>query len=1220
MNGFLAILLFSLSILGGHAYSHERIDVSSGLSNNQVLCLATDNEGYVWVGTEAGLNRTGAGICTKFYRPQGWQHGHRGNGDKVMSLYYDKQSGMLFAGTESGLDLVDSRTGTYRRATGDSLLNYGVQDMATDHKGGVWLFYDNGQVQHVDCGSLSVRALPTETRKGNRSGLDDGNGCLYIGHGNGGMSIVDSRTGETLCTYAHDNDNPTSIPGNNVRCIYQDSHRRIWVGTDQGLAVFHPVEGTFQEIRQKDSPYSDNVFDIREMSDGQLYVACDVGGVSTVDCHRMAYTEQPPYALSSLNSRCLLEDRYGNIWIGSHSSGIDFVPKREPLLHQLPYRNAQGGRQAVYAIANDGQGQLWVNGEDEISLWQGMTRRGSWHISAARNRAHSYARSMMVDKSGQVWMGMEDEGVIRFDPQKHRFEKIDIGYDSPDIHCFFEDRDGSVWIGSEFGICVYKNGAVSHREDIDRMVCKAPVTSFVRLGESLLMTTQGYGVTLYDCYTETYRQLHLSDGLPTENINQALTDGKGGVWLATKRGIVFLPDIKNKKDIVCYDNRHGLADNQVQAIALDRQGRIWASTFTHIACLDGEQFHNYNGFARQQIGGFVTGSVAQMPDGGIAFGSSNGVCYVNPDMRGAENDAALPKIAVCNIWQPTADGTEAISLLPNAGGRIELNYQQNTFQIITTVDNYAQLGFVDMAYMMKGLEDKWYDLDDKMEVTFRSLPPGKYTFILKAKLKNQNWEEAQETRLTVNIAPPIWRSWWAWIVYALLTTISVWYIFHAYKRHLALQNSLELSRRESLQKQELNEERLRFFTNITHELRTPLTLILGPLEDLAADNSLTPASRRKVETINKSAGRLRALINQILEFRKTETQNRHLTVARGDTCQAVKEIVMNYRELNRNPLVEIRYQQQGQPPTVYFDSEVISTILNNLLSNAVKYTEQGSITVTVEDKDKEDLLIHVADTGYGISAEALPHIFDRYYQAKGSHQASGTGIGLSLVKALADLHEAQIAVQSEEGKGCEFVLTLSVANTYPNALHKEDNGEYQSSDGENQLADGENQSSKKDERPLLLVVEDNEDIRQYIAESLSDDFQILQARDGQEGLALTTENVPDLVVSDIMMPKMNGIQMTKLIKDNIQTCHIPVILLTAKDTDEDKEEGYDSGADSYLTKPFTAKLLTSRIRNLLASRRRLAELLSSSGIDNIPSSTPSPQSTSAVSTVNSCSD
>ncbi len=1203
MNKFLIIFLLTSGSLWAQPYSHKQIDVSNGLSNNLVLSLATDNEGYVWAGTEAGLNRIGAGICTKFHKPQGWQHGARGNSDKVMSLYYDKPSGTLFVGTESGLDIVNSQTGFYMQNTiGDSLLNYGVQDITTDHHGGVWLFYDNGKVQHVVCANLKVSTLPVKCKKGNRSGLDDGEGHLYIGHGKGGMSIVDSRTGETAGTYVCEQGNEKSIPGNNVRKIYQDSHRRIWVGTDHGLALFDPSKGIFREIRHKDNPYDDNVYDIQEMSDGRLWVACDVGGISMVDCQQMAYTEQTNIVLTSLNSRCLLEDRYGNIWVGNHSTGIDFLSNKEPLVRQLPYRNTQGQQQAVYAITNDRQGRLWVNGEDELSLWQGETLIDSWRIQGLRNRAHSYARSMMVDKAGQVWMGMEDEGVIRFDPQNKRFEHIDIGYDAPDIHSFYEDTDGSIWIGSEFGVCVYRNGIISHEEQIDKLTRKAPVSSFVRLGGKMLMATQGNGVVILDSKTGESRLLHMADGLPTENINQALADGKGGVWLATNKGVVFLP-VKSGEKPVCYDSRQGLADGQVQALALDNHGRLWISTFTHLSCLDNNekrQFHHFNGDGHLPIGGFVAGSVAQMDGGTIAFGSSNGVCYVSPDLNAAGREAALPKIAICNIYQPTAKGTETIGLLPGKEGKIKLNYQQNTLQIVATVDNYAQLGFVDMTYMMKGLENKWYDLNDDMKVVFRSLPPGHYTFILKAKLKSQNWDAGQETLLHVIIAPPFWRSWWAWMIYALLAVGAIWHFFRGYRRHLALQNSLELTRRENLQKQELNEERLRFFTNITHELRTPLTLILGPLEDLAADGSLAAASRRKVEMINKSAVRLRDLINQILEFRKTETQNRRLTVARGDIGQFVREIVLNYRELNRNPQVDINYHQKDILPQVYFDSEVISTILNNLLSNAVKYTEQGSIDVTAEAKEDNRILIHVADTGYGIASDALPHIFDRYYQAKGSHQASGTGIGLALVKSLSDLHETPITVQSEEGHGCLFTISLSATNTYPHALHKEDSQE-ERKEGKEKTQQGDDE----DPTPLLLVVEDNEDIRQYVVDSLCDDYRILQAKNGVEGAALAAEHLPDLIVSDIMMPQMNGIQLTRQLKDNIQTSHIPIILLTAKDTDEDKEEGYESGADSYLTKPFTAKLLSSRIRNLLANRRRLAELLSSGGVESI-----SPKSTS----------
>ena len=333
-----------------------------------------------------------------------------------------------------------------------------------------------------------------------------------------------------------------------------------------------------------------------------------------------------------------------------------------------------------------------------------------------------------------------------------------------------------------------------------------------------------------------------------------------------------------------------------------------------------------------------------------------------------------------------------------------------------------------------------------------------------------------------------------------------------------------------------------------------MTLILGPIDDLMNDQSLPPSAHRRVAMLQKSAGRLRDLINEILEFRKTETQNRRLTVARGDIGPFVREICLNYKELYRNPKVQFSYDIASDLPKIYFDSEVITTILNNLLSNAIKYTEEGNITVDVKGDTEGMLHIAVSDTGHGIAPDALPHIFKRYYQAEGRHQASGTGIGLALVRSLADLHEGTIIAESREGEGSRFVFSISIENTYPNALHKED-APVESLNPLEPFEPFEPLEPSEASRPTLLIVEDN------------------------------------IIVSDIMMPRMNGIELTRILKEDIRTSHIPIILLTAKVTDADKEEGYESGADSYLTKPFTAKLLGSRIQNLLAARRRMIERL-----------------------------
>lgn len=462
---------------------------------------------------------------------------------------------------------------------------------------------------------------------------------------------------------------------------------------------------------------------------------------------------------------------------------------------------------------------------------------------------------------------------------------------------------------------------------------------------------------------------------------------------------------------------------------------------------------------------------------------------------------------------------------------------------------------------------------------------------MRAKLKSQEWENAKVAEMKVIVEPPLWLTWWAKLIYALIVGGIIYYIFRSYTNQLKLRASLEKTRWEAQQKQELNEERLRFFTNITHELRTPLTLIMGPLEDLMADVRLPEVLSKKVRSIHASSERLLNLINEILEFRKTETQNRRLTVAHADLKTFVQEIGNRFKDLNRNPNVAFNVSVPEQPVDIYFDSEVIRTVLNNLISNAIKYTPKGSISLTLSMEDGK-VVISVKDTGYGISKKALPHIYERYYQAKGLHQASGTGIGLALVKSFAKLHEAELKVESEEGMGTEFRFVLDAENTYPNALHKEDapiEEEKQELLAQEEISEPEEE--QEDARPLILVVEDNDDIRQYIDESLCEDYRIIQARNGKEGRDQAFQEMPALIVSDIMMPEMDGIEMMKILKNDIRTSHIPIILLTAKTSPLDQEEGYDSGADSYLMKPFSAKLLQSRIRNILSGRRRLAEYI-----------------------------
>lgn len=532
----------------------------------------------------------------------------------------------------------------------------------------------------------------------------------------------------------------------------------------------------------------------------------------------------------------------------------------------------------------------------------------------------------------------------------------------------------------------------------------------------------------------------------------------------------------------------------------------------------------------------------------IWVGTSEGIYLIDPDRKTIKEHYDRENNLVRCILK---DSTDQVWVGFFGGGLGLFDSDLKNIRLFN-IQNYGLVSQVEYAYMLKGLENAWYTLTDPNNVTFR----------------------------------------------VLLSLSILFSIFYAYKKRLDAEALYKLEKQSHAHEQELNNERLRFYTNITHELRTPLTLILGPLEDIQKNNSLSAKDAQKISVIHQSAIRLLNLINQILEFRKTETQNRKLCVNRGNIVTLIHEVGLKYRELNRKNEVDIQLDIKDENIPMYFDKEIIQIILDNLISNALKYTEKGNIVVGIGQTQRAEVNytdIWVSDTGYGIKPEALPHIFDRYYQEGGKHQASGTGIGLSLVKNLVTLHEGEIRVDSIPNSGSTFHVSLLTDNSYPNALHADSEAK------ENEPQPAEEPLEKEaatNDKPILLVVEDNPDICDYITDSFSDSFEVKTAVNGKQGRESALKHIPDIIVSDIMMPIMDGNEMCRELKKDVRTSHIPIILLTAKDSLQDKEEGYQVGADSYLTKPFSASLLRSRIDNLLQSRRKLAQHFSTNATIN----------------------
>lgn len=845
-------------------------------------------------------------------------------------------------------------------------------------------------------------------------------------------------------------------------------------------------------------------------------------------------------------------------------------------------------------------------------LWVGTDGGGLNVISAERTRVDVYPKeagttvqAAVTDSRGNLWFGafcqgatvrMAQGGFRRVLPDSHE-----------DVRCFYEDDRHQMWVGTARGIYVV---------DIDQM----KVVKSYHLGNDLVraitMDAQhhvwvgyfGYGIEVYSPQMKLQKLFSISkkDGeyIPSNSVNHLICDSRNRIWAATNEGAVCF-DGKKMSRIAIYDQQQGMSNVHVRAIVEDLNRNIWMSTNRGISCLKANQPHRILNFDEKDNvvqANFNDASVVRTRKGAICFGSAQGLCYFQPERLLAVTRAPKPIITSLTLIRGMEQADSIINL--TLRNQVSLAYDENTFAINFTVPNFGLERFAEYSYMLSGLQKDWITVQQG-SIMLRDIPAGTYQLQVRARFHNQPWSSGV-AKFTIVVRPPFWLSWWAKLFYTLVALAFGYLALRVYQRNLALKYQLRAEKVNHEKEQKLNEERLRFFTNITHELRTPLTLILGPLDDISHSSDISKAVKHKLAVIHQSAVRLNDLITQILEFRKAETDNRQLRVQKANVVDAVHEISLKYEELAQKPDVTIRFVAPEKQIDMYIDKEVIAIIVDNLISNAIKYTDQGNIDVCVERRrsgERHLVDISVSDTGHGISAKALPHIFDRYYQENGAHQASGTGIGLSLVKKLVTLHHGEVKAESNLEQGTSIIVTLDENEIYPEALRGDEaaNAKLTGAETANAKLPGdeaartgassddfnsEENALGENRKPQLLVVEDNREILNYVADSFADEFEILKAKDGREGLALALDKVPDVIISDVMMPNMSGNAMCKTLKHDVRTSHIPIILLTAKDSLEAKEKGYESGADSYITKPFTHSLLRSRIQNLLLQRRR----------------------------------
>ena len=1202
-------------------YTVKQLGIEKGLSNNYVVSIAQDKQGFLWFATEEGLNKfDGTRFITYLKNEDLTRQGITGN--ELNCLLDDPQDSILWIGTQrAGLNAYDYVNNTFLcyRHDGEnpeSLITDDVTKIVAATDGNLWIttywrgvdYFDKKAGKFIHYNTQTVPGLASDNIW---SVVDGGDGKLYMGHVHHGFSVL-SLKDKKVKNFMYDPEDPVSLPGNGVTCIYKDLSGNIWLGTDRGLALFNPEAENFIHFHHSEDGVPHTVFDIRQFDGNKLWIAMEFGGIAILDLTqrmflspdqvRFQYIKEgdDEYSLSNSTVRCLFQDSFKNVWAGMWGGGINFLSHESSYFNVYSYSPIQHSGSSLnnktassVCVARDGK--LWIGTDGGgINVFD-KGKRVAVYKEETGDLTDNSIQAALCDSEGNLWFGSFMGGVDFYDVKKKSFHQIfPKDKTGEDVRALYEDAE-YVWIGTSNGIYkvrLHDKGIADHYTVENNLVRCISKDNLNRLW----IGTFGGGLGVFDEHFQCVKLFNVTSLFPSNTINTVYMDSQNRMWIGTGEGLVCFPSSQSW-DYKVYRSEEGLSNVHIRAITEDNHGNIWVSTNKGISCYIAvkNSFYNYGRWDGVPIVGFMSGSVTHDYDGNIYFGSLNGLCRFNPEMVLAKREAPSAIMTGLRIFVPISERKSEEKMIELHGcPAVRLSYMQNNFSVTFNIQNYALADQVEYAYMLKGLENSWYTVTDPNNVTFRNIPPGNYCFQVKTRIRNQEWAD-EIASLDIRIDPPVWLTWWAKLFYILSGVSVLYFILHAYKKKLDMESLYELEKKNHEQEQELNNERLRFYTNITHELRTPLTLILGPLEDMQKSNSLSGKDSQKISVIHQSAIRLLNLINQILEFRKTETQNNKLCVSRDNLAALVHEIGLKYKELNRKPEIDFCLEIEQEDMSLFFDKEVVTIILDNLISNAIKYTEKGTITLGLHQVVRNNIHhteISVSDTGFGIAPDALPHIFDRYYQEGSEHQASGTGIGLALVKNLVVLHEGEIRVESSLNVGSTFYVSLLTDNTYPHVLHADSTEKTSDEKDEKE----ENIEPVHSGKRILLIVEDNRDICDYIVESFSDDFEVRTAANGEQGLEQALGCIPDIIVSDIMMPVMNGIVMCRKLKEDLRTSHIPIILLTAKDSLQDKEEGYQVGADSYLTKPFSATLLHSRIHNLLESRKLLAERFNTNSI------------------------
>lgn len=1217
MNKFFIITLFFAALMQINAQhiKFEHYSDNEGLSHNSVRHIVQDRHGFLWLGTFSGLNRFD-GYQFKSYLSSSAGENKIYN-DDITALEFDESSNNLWIGTRKGLTLFEIDTHKFTTFLPDinnpnSLPDEEIRSVYVDKFKRVWVgtktkgvylfFIEENRFQKVDIKGFNYIKEIFEDKKGN----------IWIGsYGEVSVAKITLSISGAITQIAN---YTLSIPNSEeknpyINFIYEDSKSDMFIGTREGLYKLNKANNSFNNVYIQDDKIRDNLgpyfLSVAQAPDGEYWVGT-LGGLLV--CNQLDDIAngdfQWHYSVLSDNTSLvdnlissLHFDASGVLWIGTED-GLD---KYDPYENQFNLNkdiSLHIGNKAprVRGFSKTNDGNVIV-----ATRHNGLFISKKNSIRPLYNNQNDIASIYSVDGK-TFYCGLWNGKILVYDYIKNISKEIDVGFDESPVFAFENMGNNELMLGSfGKGAIILNTKKLEVKASIGLLLKGFQINEIIKDTDNNVWFATETGVIKYTMgsgFISSYKAL-VNDvkGLPHDNVSDILLDDEGKLWASTRMGLSVYDALED--GFMPLEKPKELAGKWVTDMVTDANSDLWLNINNNsVARLKPnlEDFNIYHVNSGNRLDVFSSSGFYNFDNSNIYLASKNGIIHFSPYAIEENQWSPKPVITEFKIQnKEVIPGLEINNQIPlvkdlNDSRNVELNYKNRNFSLKFSAPTYANEKLNKFEYMLEGFDKYWIPASSNSRtIQYTNLFPDDYVFKVKSSNSDGHWSEVSSYQ--IKITPPFWLTYQALLLFLLLALIVLYFTRREIKNRIRLKQELVTEKVNRERDVKLNNEKLRFFTNISHELRTPLTLILGPVKQLIDEGKENSSAYQKsrFNLIHQNASRLLNLVNQVLDFRKAQTGELKLKVSKTDILLYTKNTFDSFKEFAYNKNIQLNFNTEDESLFGWIDRDKYDKILYNLLSNAIKFTNKfGHVDLYLRFKENNNLVIEVSDDGIGIPKKSQEKIFTRFYQATNSKENNtGSGIGLSLVSSLVKLHKGTITVNSKPNKGSVFTVEIPIMRKF---YDEEEIFEFV--------------SSKTKEEPIkhipvkkvtnnikikekVLVIEDNLELRKYLIDYLSDYYKVYEAENGKEGLQICRQVKPILCVADIMMPIMDGLQFCKELKNDEFVSHIPVILLTALSENEDKVKGYDVGADGYLVKPFDPSLLKAMIVNIIRTRLEL---------------------------------